>query len=288
MTLNASYAGRSSDGTRVAFSTLESLAATDTDTAADVYVRQSGGALVHVTDGPGPDGNLNAGTFAVSADATAVVFATSEALAPTDTDTTLDGYLRLPSGALVHVTDDLTGADDALDAVVLDASPDLARVVIATKERLARTDTDTAYDIYERVPDGTLVHLSDDPTGPDANVDAEFERLSTDVRRVYFSDRREPVAGGHRRGRGRLRRRAGAGPSGDAATAARRPTPRRRRSRGCGRCRGGRGCGFRLSEAATVRIVVRRRGGAPGPSRSRGGQARTRRACGSTPVAATA
>ena len=115
-----------------------------------------------------------------------MVFATSEALAPTDTDTTLDGYSRQPSGARPRDRRP-TGADDALEAVVLDASADLTRIVFTTKELLARTDTDTAYDVYERVPDGTLVHLSDDPTGPDANVAVVFERLSTDLRRVYFT-----------------------------------------------------------------------------------------------------
>src|SRR5262249_17902723 len=158
----------------------------DADTAFDVYVRQPGGNLVHVTDGSGPDGNLNAGNVAISSDGARDLFQTSEQLAPTDTDTTADGYLRLPTGALVHVTDDPTGADAALDVSVLAASADLTRIVFSTKERLARTDTDTAYDLYERVPDGTLVHLSDDPTGPDADIPVEYERLSPDQRRVYF------------------------------------------------------------------------------------------------------
>jgi hypothetical protein len=223
-------------------------------------VRQPGGALTQVTDGPGPDGNQNAGTFAVSADATRAVFVTSEALAPTDTDVNADGYLRLPSGALVHVTDDPTGADDALDAAVLDASADLTRIVFTTKEPLARTDTDTAYDIYERVPDGTVVHLSDDPTGPDANVAAVLERLSADMRRVYFTTDEslspadtDAVADGYV---------ATLVPDRPATPRPRPPVadttapeltrlkalPRRSRVR------------FRLSEPATVRIVVRRRG----------------------------
>ena len=225
----AYYGGWSSDGSRITFGTVEKMAATDTDTASDSYVRRPDGTLVHVTDGTGADQNMDAATHAISADGTRVVFQTSESLAPTDTDTTADSYLRLPSGALVHLTDDPTGPDEALDAAVLASSPDLTRVVFATKERLARTDTDTAYDVYERVPDGKLVHLSDDPTGPDANVDAVYERLSADRRRVYFSTDESLSPADTDAVADALRRHAGAGRSGDAAPSCPKPTPRHRR-----------------------------------------------------------
>ena len=263
--LNANYAGISSDGSHVVFGTNESLAATDTDTAYDTYVRRPDGTLIHVTDGTGADGNQDAATYAISGDGTRALFSTSEPLAPTDTDTNADGYLRLPSGALVHVTDDPTGPDDALDVVVVASSSDLERVVMTTKERLAQTDTDTAYDLYERLPDGTLVHLSDDPTGPDANVDAEFERLSADVRRVYFSTDEslspadtDAVADGYVATLvpDRPATPQPAGPAADTTAPALtrlRAIPRRSR------------VGFRLSEPATVRLVVRRRGARAGP-----------------------
>jgi hypothetical protein len=183
----AYYGGRSADGATVVFGTAEPMAASDTDTASDAYLRRPDGTLVHVSDGPGTDQNVDASTHAISLDGTRVVFQTSEPLAPTDTDSTADSYLRPAAGALVHLTDDPTGADEASDSAVLATSPDATRVVFATKERFAPSDTDTAYDIYERLPDGKLVHLSDDPTGPDANVDAGFERMSADARRVYFT-----------------------------------------------------------------------------------------------------
>jgi Tol biopolymer transport system component len=257
--LEANYGGRSIDGTRVLFSTKEPLAASDTDTASDVYLRQVGGNLTQVTDGPGPDANLDAGTYAISSEGTRVLFSTSEPLVPTDTDTTADTYLRLPSGALVHLSDDPTGADDALDAFVMTASSDLARVVISTKERLAPTDTDTAYDLYERLPDGKLVHLTDDPTGPDANVDAEFERLSADLRRVYFTTDEslspadtDGVADGYVAtllpDRPTTRPRPPAADTTAPALTRLQAIPKRSRIR------------FRVSEAADVRLVVRRRG----------------------------
>ena len=43
---------------------VEKMAATDTDTASDSYVRRSDGALVHVTDGTGADQNMDATTHA--------------------------------------------------------------------------------------------------------------------------------------------------------------------------------------------------------------------------------
>ncbi|HEX5619470.1 MAG TPA: hypothetical protein VFX51_13685 [Solirubrobacteraceae bacterium] len=258
--INAYYAGHSSDGARVAFSTEESMAATDTDTAADVYVRRPDGTLAHVTDGPRPDANVNAGTNAISTDGASALFTTSEPLTPADTDTTADGYLRLPSGALVLVTGDPTGADDALDVTILTASADLSRIVFTTKGRLAPTDTDTAYDVYERVADGSLVHLSDDPTGPDANLDAIFQRLSPDVRRVYFTTDEslspadtDAVADGYvatlvpdRPVTPRPRPQAGDTTAPELTRL--RAIARRARIR------------FRLSEPATVRLVVRRRG----------------------------
>ena len=112
----AYYGGMATDGSRITFGTAEKMAASDTDTAFDCYVRRPDGALVHVTDGPGADQNLDAATHRIAATARACVFQTSEALAPTDTDTYADSYLRLPSGALVHLTDDPTGPDDALAA----------------------------------------------------------------------------------------------------------------------------------------------------------------------------
>lgn len=45
-------------------------------------------------------------------------------------------------------------------------------------------DTDDELDVYRRTPAGELVHVCDDPTGPDANVPAIFRRATDD--RVFF------------------------------------------------------------------------------------------------------
>jgi hypothetical protein len=257
---DAFYRGLSTDGRRFVFETTESLAATDTDTEWDIYERLPDGTLIHVSDNPtGPDANVSATYNGMSGDGTRVLFKTPEAMTATDTDTTADVYMRLPSGALVHVTDDPLRADDAIEAAALANSSDATRIFFATRERLAPTDTDGAWDTYERWPGGVR-HVTDGPTGPDADLDAYLEYVSPDGRRAYFStvERLSPadtdavndvyVA--------TLVPDSPAtpqppGPTADTTAPALtrlRAIPRRSR------------VAFRLSEPATVRLVVRRRG----------------------------
>ncbi len=184
---DALYRGRSTDGRRIVLETTESLAATDTDTEWDVYERLPGGKLVHVSDNPaGPDTNVSASYNGMSSDGTRVLFATPEKMAATDTDATDDVYELLPGGALFHVTDDLLGPDDAIEAGGLANSDDATRIFFTTRERLAPTDTDDAWDTYERWPGGVR-HVTDGPTGPDAALDAYLQHVSPDGRRAYFT-----------------------------------------------------------------------------------------------------
>jgi hypothetical protein len=186
--VDALYRGRSSDGRRIVFETTESLAASDTGAADwDVYERLPDGKLIHVSDDPtGPDANVGATYNGMSSDGTRVLFATDEAMAATDTDTTADVYERLPNGALLHVSDDPLGPDDAIEAGTTATSSDASRIFFTTRERLAPTDTDNAWDTYERSSAG-LRHVTDNPIGPDANVDPYLQYVSPDGRRVYFT-----------------------------------------------------------------------------------------------------
>ena len=175
----------SGDGGRLVFETAEQMAASDGDTAVDVYERTATGALIHVSDGAtGADGNVPAYFSGASGDGSHV-FRTDERLAATDTDTAPDVYERTATGALVHVSDDPTGPDDALTAENEWISRGGTRVGFETKESLAPTDTDTAIDVYELGPGG-LRHLTDDPTGADADLDAITEEWTSDFGRLYF------------------------------------------------------------------------------------------------------
>ena len=77
---DASFAGNSSDGTRVWFETRESLQAGDTDSAFDVYER-SGGTTTRLSTGPG-GGNaaIDAIFVGASPDGLRVVIETTESL----------------------------------------------------------------------------------------------------------------------------------------------------------------------------------------------------------------
>ena len=89
----AFFGGVSADGARVFFGTEEGLVAEDTDTALDVYSRETDGSLRLLSDGPaGPDENTDARFGGVSADGARVFFTTDEQLVGADTDTSRDLY----------------------------------------------------------------------------------------------------------------------------------------------------------------------------------------------------
>jgi hypothetical protein len=84
----AFFVGASPDGNGVFFLTDEALAATDTDTAIDLYER-SGGQTTHISQGV-INGNSPTGPvtyLGASADGSRVFFRTQEALVNADTDT---------------------------------------------------------------------------------------------------------------------------------------------------------------------------------------------------------
>ncbi len=197
----------------------------------------------------------------MSSDGTSVLFQTAEKMAATDTDATPDVYMRPPSGALVHVTDDPLGADDAIEAGALANSGDATRIFFTTREPLAPTDTDNAWDTYERWPGGVR-HVTDGPTGPDANLDAYLQYVSPDGLRVYFTtDERLSPADTDAVNDVYLSTAVAAPVAAPPATPGTvdrvAPVVSRFKVARSGRVR------FTLSEPAAVRIVVRRRGSRP-------------------------
>ena len=88
----ATAEGVSADGSRVVFSTAESLVPADTDTATDLYTRAAG-----VTElVSGGTANAPAAFLDMSWDAGRVFFRTTERLAPGDTDSQVDVYAAGP------------------------------------------------------------------------------------------------------------------------------------------------------------------------------------------------
>ena len=83
----------SDDARRVVFETHQQLVAVDRDTAIDVYLRAAGQTEL-ISAGTRKGVKSNAELLAVSGDGSAIVFATSEPLAPKDLDRERDIYLR--------------------------------------------------------------------------------------------------------------------------------------------------------------------------------------------------
>jgi hypothetical protein len=155
-TADATFGATSSDGTRLFFTTTESLPGTgDPDVEGDVYEVNSAGAITLISGGSAnapatfgfgdanepPGSRLGPGGRSV--DGTRVFFTTAESLLPQDGDALPDVYER-SGGAL-----SLVGQGAGPDAVDLRAvSTDGARVALETDNPLAAADTDGAQDVY--------------------------------------------------------------------------------------------------------------------------------------------
>ena len=183
------FGGVSADGTRVFFTTTESLLPQDTDNALDVYSRDLDGSLRLLSDGSA-DPDPNAGTFfgGVSADGARVFFGARERLVEEDTDTATDVYSRDVGGSLRLLSDGPLNADPEDDADIVGVSADGAHVFFETTERLLPLeDTDRVDDVYSRDLDGSPLLLSDDVSADtDPEDSANFGGVSADGARVFF------------------------------------------------------------------------------------------------------
>jgi hypothetical protein len=182
--VQASFAGASTDGTRVFYTTAESLVSADTDTAVDVYER-SGGQTTLVSAGPtGGNGAFDAAFDGASADGSLVFFRTWEPLVSADTDLEFDVYER-SGGQTTLVSIGTTGGNGAYFAGFAGASADGSRVFFWTDEPLVSADTDTNDDVYER-SGGQTTLVSTGPVGGNGAADAQFAGASVDGTRVFF------------------------------------------------------------------------------------------------------
>jgi hypothetical protein len=172
----ANFNAVSADGTRMIFSTTESIpGAGDTDGGAPDVYQALGGAITLLT------GN-GAATFATfehaTADGTRVFFETPENIAGTgDTDGAIDVYEA--SGGAITL---LSGNGAPTDASYRGASADGTRVFFETEENIAGSgDADGARDVYQ-ASGGTINLLSRNGTA----ADAEFSGSSANGTRVFF------------------------------------------------------------------------------------------------------
>jgi hypothetical protein len=190
----AFFEGASEDGTRVFFSTSESLVAGDTDTASDIYER-SGGTTTLISVSPA-NGPFSATFEDASADGTRVFFKTYESLHPADLDSNNGDIYERFGGTTNWVSTGPVGGSGAgfvNDVFFGDASTDGTRVFFTTEESLTADDMDNGLcldgrgcsDVYER-SGGTTTRISTGSTGGNGAFGASFEGISWDGTRVFI------------------------------------------------------------------------------------------------------
>jgi hypothetical protein len=186
------FNGASEGGTKVFFQTDESLTASDTDSALDIYER-SGGATTLISTGlSGGNGPFDALFQSVSSDGSRIVFSTAESMVGADTDGRLDLYQR-SGGATTLLSTGPSGGNGPFDAFFSEMSRDGQRVFFETAEQLAG-DTDAFSDVYER-EGGTTTRLSSGPGGGgNDEFIAVFLGTSDDGSRVFFSSAEKLVS----------------------------------------------------------------------------------------------
>jgi hypothetical protein len=158
-----SFAGTSPDGLRVFFDAFGAEVPGDTDSCPDLYERSAGQtALVAPNPKPAPsqpflcDGVDFGGTFG---DGTHLFFSTAESLVPSDEEGT-DIYQQV-GGVLTRLTTYPERQSNCVDLPKFGAaSADGGTVLFATNIPISAEDTDSAYDVYKREPDGSFVLVS--------------------------------------------------------------------------------------------------------------------------------
>jgi hypothetical protein len=196
----AAYEGTSRDGTRVFFSTDESLTGpgppTDSDGRRDIYRRQ-GGTTDLVSTGPagGNSTTFDADFMGASLNGSRAYIRTEESLVGTDSDTGCAGgqgpecrdIYEWSGGTTTQVS---SGGNGAFDASFAAVSLDGQRVFFDTRESLNGSDMDGSVDVYERFGGATTL-ISSGVTGGNGAFTAFLfpNGLSDDGTRAFFDTR---------------------------------------------------------------------------------------------------
>ena len=165
----AIFAGASSDGSKVFFTTDEPLVIGDTDSSGDVYER-SGGITTEVVSQGLVNGNgaFEAIFAGASSDGSKVFFTTDEHLVIGDSDGSGDVYER-SGGITTQVSQGQVNGNGDWTADFVGASSDGSKVFFVTDEQLVSGDTNGAQDVYERSA-GTTTLVSVDTSPPNTTI----------------------------------------------------------------------------------------------------------------------
>ena len=187
---DADYVGSSADGTRVFFETTEKLLAADTDNFRDIYERVGTTTTLVVPT----NGAFDTDFVGTSTDGTKVFIETAEPLVGSDTDSGCtddvdlrpcrDVYLR-SGGTTTQLSIGTINGNGTFDASLAATSPDGTRVLFQTQEALVAGDTDTVFDVYQRLGSTTTL-ISEGAINGDGPEDAGLSGASVDATKVFF------------------------------------------------------------------------------------------------------
>lgn len=197
---DARFAAASADGGEVFFVTDEKLAAADTDSEFDIYLRELGAEPITslVSAGESPcspacgNGAFGVVLWGISADGSRAFFTTPEALSEFDLDSSGDIYSRNLAGADTTTLVSRGGegcaptcGNSGAVPVFQDSSVDGARVFFTTSEQLVGGDEDSVTDAYARdLPGGLTILISGGQPSTDT---ASFAAASGDGNHVFFT-----------------------------------------------------------------------------------------------------
>ena len=186
----------SADGRFVAFITTSKLVADDTNTFADVYLKdRSTGAVTLISRGDGVSGTIGNGNVfsapSVSGDGRFVVFGTSSSnLVAADADATTDTYVRdTVAGTTTLVSVSSAGVKGNSDSAIPHISADGKFVAfVSSATNLVTGDTNAVNDIFLRdLTANTTVRVSTDSAGGQQTGGGSVNsNISGDGRYVIF------------------------------------------------------------------------------------------------------
>jgi Tol biopolymer transport system component len=182
-------------GERIFFASLERLSAADTDSSADVYVRDlEAEETILVSDGdpgctgPGCGNGVQPAFFqGVSSDGTMAVFSSAEALVDQDTDSAGDLYRRDVDGEATTLVSTPGICPEATCTPVYGGiSASGAHVYFETQERIDLFDSDDFQDVYDWSA-GVATLASRGPDGGNGDFDARYLDSAEDGSAVFFA-----------------------------------------------------------------------------------------------------
>jgi hypothetical protein len=189
----ADVVGSRDAGSRLFLTTAEQLSSADTDSSLDLYSRTGGTTTLLSAGTTGGNGAYPANYGRARAAGTRVLFQTDESLVTSDTDSSLDVYMREAGTTTLVSTGPGSGANGAFDSLFAAASTDAHHVFFVTRGSLVGSDTDTALDVYERSGGNTTL-VSTGPAGGNGPAGAELMGISDDGTKAFFHTAESLVA----------------------------------------------------------------------------------------------